>query len=821
MPWLGVVLVTTLSLLRPALAEPAESTAPATSRPAIEPERCLVLPATGRGGRSPIVVDPLEHARATGHAIAPTDGQPAIPGEDNPRWRTLNRSANGAFEARELNGGWAFFSIHRDEPATMMLVAAGHALVYVNGVPRAGDPYATGTLRLPVHLQAGENHLLFQVARGQLRLRLEPISATVLLNPDDATLPDLPIGASDFPVLIGMPVLNCTGGPLEVVPTLTCDGSRHEGPTFTIPPLSVRKLPFRGSIKVVGDRPVVLEVAVNVGTTAVRHELRLDPVPPEQARRITFESAVDGSVQYYALLPSSRGERTDNALVLSLHGAAVEAMSQARAYAPKPWAHIVCPTNRRPFGFDWEDWGRLDAMEVLAHASATLRHDPSRVYLTGHSMGGHGAWQLGVHYPGRFAAIGPSAGWISFQSYAAPRGPATTTVTTTSLRALLDHAAITSDTLALKANLEHAGVFILHGDTDDNVPVSEARKMAAELMGFHKDWRIHEQPGAGHWWESSDEPGAECVDFPAMFDFFAARRIPGISERRRVRFTSIRPHAVGFAAIAELDEPGRLADVDLRLDPIRRRLVGTTRNVRRLRIEPPDGAPIDSIELDGQTLPPGNGPGTRHLLRREGIWREVSPDDARSPRSITGFRDVFANRMVFVVGTRGSDEENALAEMLARFHAETWLVRGNGDVEVVADRQFLPSRFRGRNVILYGNADTNSAWSALLDRSPVQVRRDRVQLDSHVFPGEDLACLLVRPSPLPGGDALVGAVSFTGAAGARLAQRLPIFLSGVHYPDFFIASASMLRDGSSGIRATGFFGPEWELRPEDMYLADR
>jgi S-formylglutathione hydrolase FrmB len=33
-------------------------------------------------------------------------------------------------------------------------------------------------------------------------------------------------------------------------------------------------------------------------------------------------------------------------------------------------------------------------------------------------MGGHGAWILGVQFPDLFAAIGPSAGWISFRTYA-------------------------------------------------------------------------------------------------------------------------------------------------------------------------------------------------------------------------------------------------------------------------------------------------------------------------------------------------------------------------------------------------------------------
>jgi len=45
-----------------------------------------------------------------------------------------------------------------------------------------------------------------------------------------------------------------------------------------------------------------------------------------------------------------------------------------------------------------EDWGRMDAIEVLDHAMKALNPDSSRIYLTGHSMGGHGAWQIGATF---------------------------------------------------------------------------------------------------------------------------------------------------------------------------------------------------------------------------------------------------------------------------------------------------------------------------------------------------------------------------------------------------------------------------------------
>lgn len=130
--------------------------------------------------------------------------------------------------------------------------------------------------------------------------------------------------------------------------------------------------------------------------------------------------AIDGSVQYYAVLPAQKvlKDAPPPARVLTLHGAGVEAIGQVDAYSPKTWATLVAPTNRRPVGFNWEDWGRLDALEVLELARKQWRTDPYRVYLTGHSMGGHSTWQVGLTHPDRFAVIAPSAGWVSIWTYA-------------------------------------------------------------------------------------------------------------------------------------------------------------------------------------------------------------------------------------------------------------------------------------------------------------------------------------------------------------------------------------------------------------------
>jgi pimeloyl-ACP methyl ester carboxylesterase len=505
-------------------------------------------------------------------------------------------------------------------------------------------------------------------------------------------------------------------------------------------------------------------------------------------------------------------------LVLTLHGASVEAIGQAEAYAPKPGLHIVAPTNRRPFGFDWEDWGRLDAVEVLERSQQLFATDPFRTYLTGHSMGGHGTWHLGVTFPDRFAAIAPSAGWISMWSYAGARR----TESPDPVQELLERAAAPSDTVRLARNLASVGVYVLHGNADDNVPVDQARRMRQILGEFHPDFAYHEQTGAGHWW------GNACVDWPPLFAFLERRLIPPPAEVREVDFTTVTPGVSSHAHWATIECQVRAMSpsaVHLRLEPERRRFHGTTENVARLTIDVSRALPDSkadrslTIELDGQSLsnltPISSTDGGRlHLARTGGKWSATSPAALirKGPHRMGPFKESFRHRFVLVTGTKGTAEENAWGLSRARFDSETFWYRGNGSVDVETDTAFLdPSRadeFRDRDVILYGHAESNAAWPALLGESPVQVRRGQVRIGGRTVLGDDLACLFCRPRP--GSDrASVGVVAGSGPAGLRLTQWLPYFNSGVAYPDCLLLSAKMLTAGPSGLIAAGYFGNDW------------
>lgn len=778
---------------------------PAVAAPPALPAEVLLLPGVGAGGgRNPVPTDPVMAAVVAGEWRPPKAGDTV----------TASGGRTATWAAAPLNdgaipivpGGYAYLPVTSDRARVVVLQASGHGMVYVNGEPRAGDVYGYGYVRLPVALREGVNELLFAAGRGAVKVALLEPKAAAELDPADLTAPDLRVGVA-VDAVAALPVRNCTAEPATdlVIESTVGDATAVRTPVPPLLPASVRKVPFRLAGPA-PDKPGPVKVRLRLlGKANVdpldQVDFTLNAVPPEATHRRTFVSDIDGSVQYFAVVPALPSDKKPG-LVLTLHGASVEGAGQAAAYAPKPGLHIVAPTNRRPYGFDWEDWGRLDALEVLAKAQRDLGTDPKRTYLTGHSMGGHGTWHLGVTFPDKWAAIAPSAGWVSMWSYAGLRKDAAAPPE----RALLQRASGPSDTLALVRNLAPAGVYVLHGDADDNVRVDQARTMRKELAEFHGDFVYREQPGAGHWW------GNACVDWPPLFEFLARHELPDRAAVRRVLFHTANPRVSAdchWLRIEAQTKPLLVSRAELTCDPEKRVVRGTTENVARLSLDLAPFAPGKplTVELDGQAVAdiPWPAEGRVWLARGGEKWAAVPKPaaDGKGPHRAGPFKDAFRNRMIFVYGTGGTPAEAGWARAKARFDAETFWYRGNGSVDVVADTAFDPKKDPDRNVILYGHGGMNRAWKPLLGASPVRVAAGSVRAGDRDVTGDDLGVLLVRPRP--GSDtAMVAAVAGTGPAGLRATDRLPAFTSGVAYPDWTIFDPK-------GVRAAGFFGNDWGL----------
>jgi predicted peptidase len=150
-------------------------------------------------------------------------------------------------------------------------------------------------------------------------------------------------------------------------------------------------------------------------------------------------------------------------------------------------------------------------LEEERDALVEFHGDPSRIYLTGFSAGGNGAWWFAYHHAGHFAAAVILSGWVtSFtgkQSQIAypPIAPA---------------AAGDAYTAVAKA-IGPLPVWLVHGDADQTVSVEESRHMFAALKAAGDDVHLTELPGLDH--NATWDPGYQN---PEIATWLFAQKLP-------------------------------------------------------------------------------------------------------------------------------------------------------------------------------------------------------------------------------------------------------------------------------------------------------
>jgi predicted peptidase len=201
---------------------------------------------------------------------------------------------------------------------------------------------------------------------------------------------------------------------------------------------------------------------------------------------------VEGATyRYQVYVPADYRADAQWPVILFLHGAGergtdgliqteVGLGSALRRHSDLYPAVIVFP--QAPPGSRWTDVAARAALAALDRTLEELSTDPTRIYLTGLSMGGNGTWYLAYHAPDRFAALAPICGWVASNDWSAsflpdaPEGPYA----------------------SLAERVRGIPTWIFHGETDPIVPVTESRQMAEALRGVGSSVTYTELPGTGH-----------------------------------------------------------------------------------------------------------------------------------------------------------------------------------------------------------------------------------------------------------------------------------------------------------------------------------
>ena len=226
---------------------------------------------------------------------------------------------------------------------------------------------------------------------------------------------------------------------------------------------------------------------------------------PEDARALQAETGfLDRSVsvaghvyRYQVFVPASYAPTQQWPVILFLHGAGergsdgllqtqVGLGADIRERPSRVPAIVVFP--QAPLDSGWTGTSAQMALAALDQTMHEFRTDPARVYLTGLSMGGNGAWYLAYRNPSRFAALAPICGWVSPDFW--PK-----------LDPVVPRDSVRGGGGAYEAlarRLRRVPTWIFHGEIDDVVPVDESRRAAAALTAAGASVQYSELLGTGH-----------------------------------------------------------------------------------------------------------------------------------------------------------------------------------------------------------------------------------------------------------------------------------------------------------------------------------
>lgn len=694
----------------------------------------------------------------------------------------------------------------------------------LNGKGYIGDVYANNWFKVPVTLDSGTNRIILRLSGfGDQRVRflLVPVSEPIITLTRDVTIFDL-IADSGFVAWCGLPLLNTTTEPVDrvqismnidtfiladtVLNNIPAQGVKKPALKLKVPPL-----PFDSA-----GYPMVISLRYQNWTRTDTITLRSRKIT--QAHKITFLSEIDSSCQYYAVLyPENYDPKKGYGLILSLHGAGVEASSLAECFQPKEWAFVVCPTNRRPYGFDWQDWGRLDALEVLNQAIKSFPIDPDRVVLTGHSMGGHGTWHIGLAHSDLFAAIAPAAGWPSLPLYVPTFLQKSGTFAEPAKLKVRDMVMRPDNVPAFLENAQNLPVFILHGGDDDNVPALHGRNFALWLDALNYNYEYKEVPGQKHWW--SYEDGTVCVDDTSLMRFLKqSRRNQG---PRHIRFRTAdiaQSRSCYWVKVDRVENIGCDAGLEgFATDSVVKLF---TENIKQLTLNFDQRLFFSGtirLEIDGKTVLANlTLPRTIVVHKTEHGWKQGPARTAqphKTPELYGPAKQVLMKPFTIVYGTQNPELADFLRHA-ANQEALRWFLIGNGNTEIVPDTAPIPLN---RNLILLGGPEENRFTSRIAGQLPITVKDGKLRSSLPGLQEESVAVVLTYPNPL-NPEKLILVRMGTDPQLTKLSFFWGVIGSGTAIPDFLIFDRRVRRYGWAGVRAAGLFNPDWKFDSKTTFI---
>lgn len=455
---------------------------------------------------------------------------------------------------------------------------------------------------------------------------------------------------------------------------------------------------------------------------------------------------------------------------------------------------LAIPYARR--NTDFQGVGEVDCFRVIEEMKRLYSIDPARIYLSGVSMGGMGAWNMALRHPGTFAAVTPISGQTNMFRWWGwdPDDMAGFK------RFLVEWD--NPEEMATNARGQH--FFAQHGEFDHLISVTETRSMVQTLRSLGLPVKYHEFTGQSHYiyWDTPcfENAWGWCPQFT----------LEPSPERVTFRCFSLAYNRAFWLTIEQLQRWGRPATVDARVIDGGARLQIDCENVARLTIDL-DTCPLEvgvPVVLNGEerSVPVQAGELVIDVA-------EVPESDGWPPVKRKGLcgpaEDVFNTSFILVRGTAGTDAEDlAIAEKVGTW-AEEWDKFADGEPRVCTDEELSHGEIERSNLVLFGTPDTNAVIARIADRLPVQIGDHSYTVMGRTFEGDELGLVLCYPNPLqPDRYVLI-------YSGKLYGRRLSINHKHDMLPDFLIFDSTKFTVGETEANVFGgWFDVDWQPKPD-------
>jgi dienelactone hydrolase len=513
-----------------------------------------------------------------------------------------------------------------------------------------------------------------------------------------------------------------------------------------------------------------------------------------------YVSKIDGSVQPYGLVvPESYSPHNTQGFRLDLwfHGRGEtlselnfvqQRRTQIGTFAPRDTL-VLHPYGRYSNAFKFA--GEVDVLEALESVQARYRVDEDRIAVRGFSMGGAACWQFAVHYPDRWVAANPGAGFSETPEFL--KFFQKETLAPAWYEEKLWHMYDCTD---YAVNLSNCPTVAYSGENDVQKQAADIMEAALAKEGMELVHIIG--PKTAH----SYHPEARAKVDQLMSEIVQRGRQRVPRHVHLVTFT-LKYNKQGWVRIDGISQHWERARVDGEVTQGGKIVLGT-QNVTDLTLAfPPGWYPLDvtqppEITVDGQ---------------RGLVLRPRSEGSLYKRHNLQGpIDDAFMDSFLFVRPT-GKCKSEAVDRWV---HAELdraiehWRRHFRGAARVKDDTAVTDADISTTNLVLWGDAASNNLIRRVAGRLPIRREGDQIVAGTERFAAEHHVPLLIYPNPLNPDRYVVLNSSFTFREydylnNARQVPKLPDWAivdvrtpPGSRYPGKIVAA--------------DFFGEAWELR---------